>query len=384
MSISPLKNSDVMILSQNSTNLDTSNIDLQLANLCNNIGATIVEGGNVIIPIQSTGLVLDLFQLVGAYLYSLPVSRVPMYFVSSIGEPVLKYADISAEWLKEQRQEISYRPEMPFKHSEYLETGRLFCFNSIYDICSTIHSPSVVFVGHPSLKFGDVTHFINMWKHDHKNAVIFTDPDCKIEQAMASFIPYNINTIHCPISENLQGQDLITLINECNPKRLISATPIIEFLEKNIPSSHIEMIPMEQSDITSFKSKRKFERANLSFEIASSLKPRSIGGLDICSISGTLINQDGKLTISSSTSSHKTPKLLWGIPTLERLLLALEREGIYDMTLKRDVGRNVTVNIPSLEASILFDSHQTIIDTNVEESRMILRDIVVQNIFNRE
>lgn len=383
MSAEPLRDCDLMIMTQQATHLDNSNFDLQLASLLNNIGATIREGGNVILPMHSAGIILDLFELVGAYLYTLPVNRVPMYFISSIGEAVLKYADISAEWVNEQRQEIAYRPEMPFKHSEYLETGQLQCFNSISHINASMRTPCVLFVGHPSLQFGDITHFLDMWKHESKNSIIFTSSGCDVDKLMAPHRPYHIKTISCPLNETLQLQNVVSLVNTWNPKRLVSSENIIESINKEA-NKEIELIPIYQSDIISLKTKRKFEKAELSFDIASTLKPKSIGGVDICTISGSLVNTDGHLTISASNQDPRSARLLWGIPTLERLLLALENAGVYDMNLDRSDQSNVTVNIPSLESKIIFDRHETIIATNQEESRIFLRDLIVQNIFNKE
>jgi len=37
-----------------------------------------------------------------------------------------------------------------------------------------MRSPCVVFAGHPSLRFGDVVHFMELWGGSSANAVIFT------------------------------------------------------------------------------------------------------------------------------------------------------------------------------------------------------------------
>lgn len=34
--------------------------------------------------------------------------------------------------------------------------------------------PCVVFCGHPSLRFGDAVHFIEMWGNNPNNSIIFT------------------------------------------------------------------------------------------------------------------------------------------------------------------------------------------------------------------
>lgn len=37
-----------------------------------------------------------------------------------------------------------------------------------------IFQPCVVFCGHPTLRFGDVVHFIELWGNNPKNCIIFT------------------------------------------------------------------------------------------------------------------------------------------------------------------------------------------------------------------
>ena len=39
---------------------------------------------------------------------------------------------------------------------------------------NTFKTPCVVFTGHPSLRFGDVVHFVEMWGSSSANTIIFT------------------------------------------------------------------------------------------------------------------------------------------------------------------------------------------------------------------
>jgi len=39
---------------------------------------------------------------------------------------------------------------------------------------TAMRSPCVVFTGHPSLRFGDAVHFMELWGGNSANAVIFT------------------------------------------------------------------------------------------------------------------------------------------------------------------------------------------------------------------
>lgn len=42
---------------------------------------------------------------------------------------------------------------------------------------TVMRSPCVVFTGHPSLRFGDAVHFMELWGPGSANAVIFTGID---------------------------------------------------------------------------------------------------------------------------------------------------------------------------------------------------------------
>ncbi len=37
-----------------------------------------------------------------------------------------------------------------------------------------LHIPCVTFVGHPSLRFGDVVHLLELWGKSSANTIIFT------------------------------------------------------------------------------------------------------------------------------------------------------------------------------------------------------------------
>lgn len=40
-------------------------------------------------------------------------------------------------------------------------------------LSNNFKSPCVVFTGHPSLRYGDVIHFMELWRNNNKNTVIF-------------------------------------------------------------------------------------------------------------------------------------------------------------------------------------------------------------------
>jgi len=66
-----------------------------------------------------------------------------------------------------------YIPDDPFPHAQLVKDGRLKHYKSLHDI-PEVRQPCVVFCGHPSLRFGDVTHLIETWGNNHMNTIIFT------------------------------------------------------------------------------------------------------------------------------------------------------------------------------------------------------------------
>ena len=47
-------------------------------------------------------------------------------------------------------------------------------FSTVDGFSNTFKTPCVVFAGHPSLRFGDAVHFIEMWGSSSVNTIIFT------------------------------------------------------------------------------------------------------------------------------------------------------------------------------------------------------------------
>lgn len=58
---------------------------------------------------------------------------------------------------------------------QLIQTNKLKHYSSIHgDFSSEFRQPCVVFTGHPSLRFGDVVHFMELWGKSSLNTIIFT------------------------------------------------------------------------------------------------------------------------------------------------------------------------------------------------------------------
>lgn len=71
---------------------------------------------------------------------------------------------------------ICLLPPEPFTHSAYIRNERLKHFSSISEenFNMDYRTPCIVFTGHPSLRFGDVVHFIELWGSSPNNLILFT------------------------------------------------------------------------------------------------------------------------------------------------------------------------------------------------------------------
>lgn len=54
-------------------------------------------------------------------------------------------------------------------------TGRLKVYKNLYEeFAREMSLPCVIVAGHPSLRFGHIVHFLELWGDDPKNAIILT------------------------------------------------------------------------------------------------------------------------------------------------------------------------------------------------------------------
>lgn len=78
--------------------------------------------------------------------------------------------------LSTNKQNKVYLPEEPFPHAFLVKNARLKHFTSTYaeGFSSDYRQPCVVFCGHPSLRFGDAVHFVQLWGNNSQHTIIFT------------------------------------------------------------------------------------------------------------------------------------------------------------------------------------------------------------------
>uniref|UniRef100_A0A8C5CQD4 Integrator complex subunit 9 n=1 Tax=Gadus morhua TaxID=8049 RepID=A0A8C5CQD4_GADMO len=348
MDQSSLKNSDILILT-GLTQMPTANPDGMLGEFCSNLAMTIRAGGNVLVPCYSSGVIYDLLECLYQFIDSANLGSTPFYFISPIANSSLEFSQIFAEWLCHNKQSKVYLPEPPFPHAELIQTNKLKHYPSIHgDFSSEFRQPCVVFTGHPSLRFGDVVHFMELWGRSSLNTIIFTEPDFSYLDALAPYQPLAMKCVYCPIDTRLNFHQVSKLLKE------------IQLAKSLVPSE---------------------------------VKP----GVSVATVSGMLQSKDNKHTLMSvprpppaaPTKKRKrvaeeppellAPKpLLSGAVPLDGFLATLHKHGVSEVKVEETADGHI-LHLQAEDALIQMEAHAThIVCDNNEPMRTTLRDLVLR------
>uniref|UniRef100_A0A8C6LHS8 Integrator complex subunit 9 n=1 Tax=Nothobranchius furzeri TaxID=105023 RepID=A0A8C6LHS8_NOTFU len=374
MDQSSLKNSDVLILT-GLTQMPTANPDGMLGEFCSNLAMTIRAGGNVLVPCYSSGVIYDLLECLYQFIESANLGTTPFYFISPVANSSLEFSQIFAEWLCHNKQTKVYLPEPPFPHAELIQTNKLKHYPSIHgDFSSEFRQPCVVFTGHPSLRFGDVVHFMELWGKSSLNTVIFTEPDFSYLDALAPYQPLAMKCVYCPIDTRLNFHQVSKLLKEVQPLHVVRCSVL------NLPF------------------RRRYERVYILPELANSLTPNEVKpGVSVATVSAVLHSKDNKHTLQSvpkpppvaPSKKRKrvveeppvglAPKpLLSGAVPLESFLVTLQKHGITEVKVEETPDGHI-LHLQAEDTLIQLEDDGThIVCDNNEPLRTTLRDLVLR------
>lgn len=342
----PLSNADVMVMTQLALPTVTD-LDAHFGDLCSQIGQTLANGGNVLLPITNVGLLLDLFAILDSYMVNTGLNAsthygltsapaIAMYYISSISESVLAYANISAEWVDSIRLERVYQPNNPYTHSDLIESSRLHRLESVEQFLQMISpntfapngastfgnvtatnqgraaSPCIVFCGHPSLRMGETVALVEKFKTNSRNTVLFTEPAWNAKRCFEPFEPSSCRLHVCPIDTRLTVKAACDLVRRYQPRRVLvpkNAKSFIAALE-----DCADVIPLSNGDELKISLKRKFERGFISPELAAQIdmasqsSSKTASNASYSSIRATVLHRDGVFSLVPSSSS--SPSLI--------------------------------------------------------------------------
>ncbi|KAM9083402.1 integrator complex subunit 9 isoform 4-T4 [Megaptera novaeangliae] len=427
-----LKNSDVLILT-GLTQIPTANPDGMVGEFCSNLALTVRNGGNVLVPCYPSGVIYDLLECLYQYIDSAGLSSIPFYFISPVANSSLEFSQIFAEWLCHNKQTKVYLPEPPFPHAELIQTNKLKHYPSIHgDFSNDFRQPCVVFTGHPSLRFGDVVHFMELWGKSSLNTVIFTEPDFSYLEALAPYQPLAMKCIYCPIDTRLNFIQVSKLLKEVQPLHVVCPE---QYTQPPPAQSHrmdlmIDCQPPAMSyrraEVLALPFKRRYEKIEIMpevscaasqghaqvfhlslrktvpavafFGLADSLVPMEIKpGVSLATVSAVLHTKDNKHILqppprpAQPTGGKKRKRasddipdckvlkpLLSGSIPVDQFVQTLEKHGFSDIKVE-DTAKGHIVLLQEAETLIQIEEDSThIICDNDEMLRVRLRDLVLK------
>ncbi|XP_060605120.1 integrator complex subunit 9-like [Ruditapes philippinarum] len=391
----PLRHSDVLIMSS-LTQTPLTNPDSMIGEFCVNAAATIKNGGNVLVPCYPSGVTYDLFECLSGHLDSCGLSTVPMYFISPVSDSTLAYSNIFGEWLSSSKQSKVYLPEPPFPHAELVSLGRLRHYKNIHDMQNDFKCPCIVFTGHPSLRMGDVIHFIELWGKSATNTIIFTEPDFPYLEALGPFQPLQMRVCYRPIDTSLSFSQANKLVKDLRPQHLVVAesytVPPVNVSQRPdlVISSESSPITYKQGEVITLPVKRKFECIELDPSLAALLVPVEIRpGSAISMVNASLVVKDNKYVLEplSGPEMKKTrtgnkpvkPKsYIFGSLNTKVFVDTLSKQGITDIKLE-DSDDGSIIHLPNDDTLIQVEQGSTHIMCGGDETvRIKIRDTLLQ------
>ncbi|CAL1529040.1 unnamed protein product [Lymnaea stagnalis] len=393
----PLKNADVLILSC-LTQTPLSLPDPMIGEFCVNAAVTVKNGGNVLVPCYASGVTFDLFECLSGHLEQCGLAGVPMYFLSPVSDSTLAYSNIFAEWLSSGKQAKVFLPECPFPHADLLSKGRLKNFSSIHTGLTTdFHTPCILFAGHPSLRMGDIVHFIELWGNSSANTIIFTEPDFPHLDALAPFLPIAMRVCYCPIDTSLNFSQANKLIRDLRPLHLVVSElyikpPLMEPLRNDL-TIDFDPSPLtyKQGEILSLPVKRQFETVEMEPELANTLEPIEVKpGSAVSMVTAALVAKDNKYILQKLPANiHLTRKrrsdgsLLWrkpyifGAPSLHEIVDALKQYGFNSLKVEENESGSI-IHLVKEDSLIQVDGNSTHIICDSEEIRLKLKEVMLK------
>ncbi|XP_036169433.1 integrator complex subunit 9 isoform X2 [Myotis myotis] len=399
-----LKNSDVLVLT-GLTQIPTANPDGMVGEFFSNLALTVRNGGNVLVPCYPSGVIYDLLECLYQYIDSAGLSSIPFYFISPVANSSLEFSQIFAEWLCHNKQTKVYLPEPPFPHAELIQTNKLKHYPSIHgDFSNDFRQPCVVFTGHPSLRFGDVVHFMELWGKSSLNTVIFTEPDFSYLEALAPYQPLAMKCIYCPIDTRLNFIQVSKLLKEVQPLHVVCPE---QYTQPPPAQAHrmdlmIDCQPPPMSyrraEVLALPFKRRYEKIEIMPELADSLVPMEMKpGVSLATVSAVLHTKDNKHALQppprpiQPTGGKKRKRVTDDIPDckvlkpllsgsipVEQFVQTLEKHGFSDIKVE-DTAKGHIVLLQEAETLIQIEEDSThIICDNDEMLRVRLRDLVLK------
>lgn len=210
--------------------------------------------------------------------------------------------------------------------SLHIFSGANSKFAQVYN--SNKSNPSIIFCGHPSLRFGDVIHIIKMLDQNPKNGMILIEPDYITKEVISCFPNLKMKIGYCPIDLRLNQNELSHLINEIKPKNILIPNTT-QFDQKEFTSKLNIHSYGHLSDIK-IPMNKKLMKAFVQNDLAKDLYPIEInmnGNISqISMVHSTFDLKDGKLVLNGSKDISENT--LFGQTSIKNIIRSIESVSI--------------------------------------------------------
>jgi len=257
-----------------------------------------------------------------------------------------------------------------------VRSGRIKVYSDVHGSFSReMRTPCVVFTGHPSLRMGDVVHFIDMWGDDPKNSIIMTDPDFPLNPFYDPYTQLRIRAYFYPIDTRLDKTQISTaILEERSPKLLIlsEADALPAKVEDKTTKSvrdltirHLNMrilrlnesvqLPFAQTRKRAHVDKKILESLNAQGEVTAEGEPLENG---MCPLLGKVSAYDSVIEIEKSRQTSAIARRI-GKFDIDKFSNALATRKV-KLEVIREPGRDLTrLRVLFYDAEILISEHGT-------------------------
>lgn len=227
-----------------------------------------------------------------------------------------------------------------------LRDGHLQVFSGVNTKFATVYhqnraNPCIIFAGHPSLRFGDVSNLIKIFDKNPKNTMVLIEPDFDFDQLMGAMPKLSMQVIYCPIDLRLTPTDAQKLIKEISPKNLVIPKKLSNFVSdlpetsegsKTKKTEKMRIITYEHCGVVNISLKRQFVVGKMSDVLAQSLYPLKMRGVNISRVNAVLNANDGVFMLQEP-SKEESRLILLGDVKVEKIVRSLEK--VWTRSLER-------------------------------------------------
>ncbi|EEY64022.1 integrator complex subunit, putative [Phytophthora infestans T30-4] len=403
----PLVDCETLLLTDLKPDRDPhANTERMVERVLSGVTRVLERGGVCIMPTSPCGVVFDLVEAVYAACVH-NKQNVPMYFISDHAARVMELTQLGAEWLCEKKIDKLYAGEDAFLHESLLKNN---VFHAVTDVSAatavTFQNGSILFVSHPSLKFGRAPELIQMLGNESRNAVLLIDPSVDDTEAFAPFQDLPIEKISCPIDPRLSCGDANQFIARCCPHNLIVpyeytvAPPASTLVDGAEMSSHFSRVlplheltaaksktelltfPMKQFEPIAVEKTSKYLDGRLDPKLAAQATITDVNGKAAAYVSGVLSVKRKAFVLEPPSIVYKEKSnLLMGQVDEEKLEKQVKTHDpqaqVYISQGQGDA--DVFMSIPSLDARITLwkETGKTLVETEKEEARALLTSFIL-------